>query len=161
MESIKQIADRLNLSPETVAQKLRDRGIDPDAISADKVDDMVAFLGGGALTTGSSAKPATRKPGRPRKTEDKNSIAAGLTNAAQVTQSEVSAFVEQIKQGKVAYKKAVVSEVVTLLRELPTEIVNEVGVSLQGEVADTETFRQEGTRWADALFQTGFLDPTE
>ena len=161
METIKQIADRLNLSSETVAQKLRDKGVNPDAIPADKVDEMAALLGGGALATGSSAKPAAKKRGRPRKTKNETSIEAGLTHAAQLAQSEIGAFIEQIDQGASRYEDAIATEAASRIREMPTRVVNSVAARLSEEVADTETFRQEGTRWADALFQTGFLGSAE
>ena len=148
------IQEKLN-EYELDANSLSD--VDAQTIAQELEPEAKPIAGGLSTATAQPSAPAKSEPKqkRTRKNAKQVSLKDAIVHAAKETESELSSMEDVIRSQKNAYVAVRSESLVNEIRNTSTEIVESVTEKLMGEEADTESFRQIGIAFSEALFPLG------
>lgn len=162
MDKIKELLefDDITATDEEIAQAANRCNVDLSNVSDDQAMAVIAELkkpSTSSLTTAQQSAPTKSEPKqkRTRKNAKQVSLTDAIVHAAKETESELSSMEDVIRSQKNAYVAVRSESLVNEIRNTSTEIVESVTEKLMGEEADTESFRQIGIAFSEALFPLG------
>jgi hypothetical protein len=164
MNKIKEILLRQGkaVSDSRIQEKLNEYELSADSVSdadastiAQELEAEAKPIAGGLSTATAQGSVTTKsepKQKRTRKNAKEVTLKDAILHAAKETESELTSMETVIRSQKSAYVESRSASLVNEIRNTSTEIVESVTEKLLGEEGDTESFREIGQIFSEALF---------
>lgn len=138
-----------DISPEDLAQRIRDMGFDPDNLSSKEIAQLATALmtQTGTLIQSKGGKVGKRKNPKPP-VVDLNSI-------AQTVNREMQSYASTLVAGRDSYIEVKSDELIDIIRDTPNAFIRRLEEKAAEVEDNSEFFRAEGERIVKILFPIG------